>query len=92
MSWIKNLIGKMIFSQITKEATKKMPNIIGKLDGYKTYITAIIGIFVAFIGAAWGPINIGPVDIPSIPWNEFWNILWNALMIVFLRKGVTVTK
>lgn len=87
-NFIKKFLMKRGFNKMKKEAMKIMPTLIAKLGGYKTYITALIGIVVAFLGVMWGPIHVGPIDIPAIPMNEFWKLVWEAFMIIFLRKGI----
>lgn len=69
---------------------KMISKLVNSLDGIKTYITLVIGILVAFIGAAWGPIDMpgSLTDVPKLEWAEFWNILWMALSGIFLRSGV----
>ena len=62
--------------------------IVIRLSGYKTYILAIFGVLVAFVAAAWGPIDVGPINIPEISWQDFWGVLWNGGLLSFLRMGV----
>lgn len=58
------------------------------VSGYKTYVVAVVGILVAFVAAAWGPIDLGPVQVPAIEWKDFWGVLWNGGLLSFLRMGV----
>lgn len=66
-----------------------LQKLLGSVSGYKTYITLIVGVFIALLGALWGPIHVGPVDIPQVQWPDFWKIVWEALAASFLRSGVS---
>ena len=77
---------------VQKEGNKMLGGIMEKLSGYKTYITALLGIIVVIIGHFFGPINAGPVQIPLIESGDMWKGIWDALMIIFLRKGISVSK
>ncbi len=73
---------------LKRRLIKMLDKLKGFIDGKKTYITVVIGIIVAIAGYLYGPINVGPVDIPSVSSQEVWTIVWNGLMFLFLRKGV----
>lgn len=60
----------------------------GALDGYKTYILAGLGIFVAVAGHFWGPFSIGNLQVPAFTWGEVWNLVWNGGLVAALRHGI----
>lgn len=62
------------------------------LKGKKTYITAIVGALVMVLGAVLGPFDIGSVTIPQVDPGAAAKALWEAAMLVFLRKGVSALK
>lgn len=55
-----------------------LTNLWGKLDGYKTYVLAVLGILIALAGHFWGPFTMGAVTIPAFTWPDVWNVLWNG--------------
>lgn len=63
--------------------------LMSKLDGYKTYITGTAGILVAIVGCYFGPVDMGPVHIPKIDSSVMWPLVWNGLMALFIRNGVS---
>ena len=58
------------------------------LDGSKTYLLALGGIVVALIGHFWGPVTVGPVQIPHLDWSGVWPIVYNSGLFAALRHGV----
>lgn len=60
-----------------------------KLDGKKTYIISIVGILVGLVGLLFGPVDLGPINIPKITYGEFWSIVWNGGLFSALRVGLT---
>lgn len=58
------------------------------IQGYKTYILAVVGIIVAVVGHFWGPITIGSVSIPQMTWDQVWAVVWNGGLFAALRHGV----
>lgn len=82
---VKELIGKFI---LKTKGTSMLNKVMGKLNGYKTYITLTLGIAVAVIGRFWGPIQVGPISIPAVENGQMWEIVWQALSGMFLRAGV----
>lgn len=70
------------------KGTKIMGNILAKVDGFKTYIAGTLGILVAVTGHFWGPIHVGPIDVPAIETAVMWRTIWEALTLMFLRAGV----
>jgi hypothetical protein len=73
---------------VQKKGTPIMGKILSKLSGYKTYIALGLGIVVAVVGRFWGPLVVGPIEIPAVETGEMWNIIWQALAGMFLRNGV----
>jgi hypothetical protein len=71
---------------------KKMEGIMGKimslLDGWKTYITAALGIIMVVVGHFWGPLSLGGIEIPYVEAGAMWQVIWAALTGIFLRQGV----
>lgn len=60
-------------------------NPLNMLAGYKTYITAAVG-FVVAIGALLGVQAVPGVELST---DVAFNMLWEALAIVFVRKAVS---
>lgn len=83
---LKDLIGRTI---LRKGATPMLENMMTKVSGKKTYITLGLGIVVAVIGHFWGPIDVGPIDIPAISSADMWQAIWLGLSGTFLRQGVS---
>lgn len=71
--------------------TKFLKKAKEKVDGQKTYILAVGGILVAFIGVYWGPIDVlpGPQEfiIPAIDWDQFWKIVWGSWALIAGRSA-----
>ena len=65
-----------------------MDKILNFANGYKTYILGIVGVLVAFVGWAFGPIDVGSVHVDALSFKEFFEIVWGAGMAIFLRKGI----
>jgi hypothetical protein len=82
MNWLKRWI-------IEREGKIMLGKLFTKMDGYKTYALAVLGIVVGLVGHFWGPISWGPIQIPALSWDDFWKILWNGGLFAFLRQGVT---
>lgn len=59
------------------------------LDGYKTYVLAVVGILVALAGHFWGPFNLGALSVPAFSWGEVWQVVWSGGLFSALRKGVS---
>ena len=66
-----------------------MGNLLSKVDGYKTYGVAALGIVVAVVGHYWGPIQAGPLDIPQIDSKAMWEAVWAGITAMTIRHGVT---
>lgn len=82
---MKTFIGKIV---VKKMLEGNMDKILNFANGYKTYITAVVGILIAFVGWTFGPIEVGNIVVPDMTFKEFFTIAWEALMIIFLRKGI----
>jgi hypothetical protein len=72
-----------------RKAEKTMGNLLGKVDGYKVYITAVLGALVAVVGHFWGPLHLGPVDVPAVTSGEMWAAVWAAVGAVNMRHAVS---
>ena len=83
---LKDLIAKWLFKNKVEAI---MGKIIAALSGWKTYITAALGIIVAVIGHYWGPLNIAGIDIPFMTGEAMWQVIWAAVTAIFLRQGVS---
>lgn len=59
-----------------------------KIDGYKTYILAVLGAIAAIIGHFWGPTNFGPVPVPQVSTDEMWKAIWAVASLASLRHGM----
>lgn len=60
------------------------------VDGYKTYITAAVGVVAALVSHFYGPIQIGKdVLIPQVSWSGFFDILWNGALFGAVRNGIS---
>jgi hypothetical protein len=66
-----------------------MTSLFEKIDGYKTYGIAALGILVSLAAHFWGPFHFGPVQIPQLSWAEVWDVVWNGGLFAALRSGVT---
>jgi len=84
-SKIKEAVVKYV---VGRSVIKMLDKVKGALNGNKTYITVVLGIIVAVVGMFWGPVEVGPINIPAMESSEAWTIIWNGLMFLFLRKGV----
>lgn len=73
---------------IEKEITKMLGNLMSKVDGYKTYILAVMGIIVAIIGHFWGPITFGTTDIPRYDWGQCWDMIWKCALVMTTRSAI----
>ena len=62
---------------------------IKKIEGKKTYITLSLGMIVAIIGRFWGPLHLGPIDVPQISSSDMWKLIWEGFVFGFLRNGVS---
>lgn len=82
---LKDWIGRII---LKKGGTPVLENLMSKVSGKKTYITLGLGIVVAVVGHFWGPIDVGPIDIPAISSADMWKSIWFALSGTFLRQAV----
>lgn len=82
---LKTFIGKIVAKKLVGG---QMDKILNFASGYKTYITALVGILIAFVGWAFGPIEFGSVVVPDMSFKEFFEIFWAALLVIFLRKGI----
>lgn len=78
-------IRNWILKKVLERRIKKM---MEKLEGKKTYILAAVGVVVGLVGVLFGPVEVGPITIPALSWNDFFNILWNGGLFSFLRMGV----
>ena len=76
---------------LNKEGTPMLGNLMGKVSGQKTYITVGLGIAVAVVGHFWGPLDIGPIDIPQVSSGDMWKLIWEGISVAFLRHGVSKT-
>lgn len=79
----------MIYKIEGQKVEKIMGNLMGKLDGYKTYITGLLGMALLVVGHFWGPIHVGTVDIPAIDTKTMFEGLWGGAMALFIRHGVS---
>ena len=82
---LKNFVIKLILKRKVKAMLDKLTS---KLSGYRTYITATVGILIALVGVVFGPIDLAGVSIPKITFNDFFKVVWEAALVVFLRKGI----
>ncbi len=73
---------------VERKGSPMLDKVIAKVSGLKTYITSIIAILVLVIGRYWGPINVGPIDIPAIEAAAMWKGIWAAVTACFMRAGV----
>ncbi len=73
---------------VQRKGTAIMGKLLEKVSGYKTYIALSLGVVVAVVGRFWGPLHVGPIDIPAIETAEMWKIIWEAVAGMFLRAGV----
>lgn len=80
-----NLLVRLI---VEKGGKKMLTKLMGSIEGYKTYVLAVLGVVVGLIGVLWGPVDIGPIDIPKLSWGDFWNVVWNGGLFAALRHGV----
>lgn len=62
-----------------------------KIDGYKTYALAMLGVLVSAAGYLWGPVHVGPVNIPQVSPDDFARALWACLSLAALRHGVSTS-
>jgi hypothetical protein len=83
MNFIEEFIGKAV----VKKRLRRLRD-MKILTGYKTYITAFLGILVVAVGYLFGPVDIAGVTIPHIDLDSGVKLIWNALMAVFIRAGV----
>lgn len=82
MNILEQMIGKTVVKNVLGRFNMKA------LDGYKTYITAGLGILVCAAGYAIGPVDLGVITIPHFELGEAVKYIWGALMAIFIRKGV----
>ena len=66
-----------------------LTNFMNKINGYKTYITLVVGLVITILGHFWGPTHIGPVDVPAIDTASTWKTVWEILVAIFIRHGIT---
>ena len=66
-----------------------MDKFMQKIEGKKTYITLSLGMIVAIIGRFWGPLHLGPIDVPQISSSDMWKLIWEGFVFGFLRNGVS---
>ena len=83
MNVIEEFIGRTALKKVLRRF--EMENF---LKGKRTYVTAGAGIVVVLVGLLFGNTQIGPVTVPAIDVNEAAKYIWEALMIIFLRKGI----
>lgn len=74
-----------------RKVEKIMGNLMEKLNGSKTYITGLFGMALLVVGHFWGPIHIGPVDIPVVDSKTMFEGLWTGAMALFLRHGISTS-
>ena len=90
MGWFKEvgikLFGGFFFRRRINQELEKLgvkgEDLVGTLSGYKTYITAGLGVLSAIAAALVG----------DEQWSAALNKVWEVLMplaLIFLRKGVT---
>lgn len=48
------------------------------LDGYKTYVLAVLGILIAVAGHFWGPFQVAGATVPAFSWGDVWQVVWNG--------------
>jgi hypothetical protein len=83
MNFIEEFIGKAI----VKKGLRRLEE-MKFLTGYKTYITAFLGIFIVAVGYLFGPVDIAGITIPHIDLDSGVKLVWAALMAIFIRSGV----
>lgn len=83
---LKDLIGRII---LKKEGGPMLQNLMSKVDGQKTYLTIGLGVLVAVVGHFWGPLHVGPVDVPQVSSGDMWKLIWEGVSVAFLRHGVS---
>lgn len=55
------------------------------LEGKKTYGVSILGIIVGLIGHFYGPLHVGPLEIPQFTSNEIFTAVWGGGLFSALR-------
>lgn len=80
-----NFVKKWI---IEKGVTSMLSKLTSKIDGYKTYILAVLGAIAAIIGHFWGPTNLGPIPVPVVSTDEMWKAIWAVASLASLRHGM----
>lgn len=81
-----NFIVKKI---IEWKGTKIMGNILAKIDGFRTYIAIGLGILIGVAGHFWGPITLGPVEVPFVTSKELWAMVWAGVTAFYGRKAIS---
>lgn len=66
-------------------------NLASKLTGYKTYITAGIGILTVVVAHFFGPLTIAGTTLPPVSTDEMWKSIWEGIMAVTIRHGVSTS-
>jgi len=65
-----------------------LPKLLASVDGYKTYIVAVLGIVIALVGHFWGPITISGVQIPKTNWTDVWTAIQLSGLGATLRHAI----
>lgn len=84
--WFIRQIGRRI---LQRKAEKTMGNLFAKIDGQKTYVTSALGMVLLVVGHFWGPLHLGPIDVPQIDAKTMWEGVWAGIMAMTIRHGVT---
>ena len=62
---------------------------ISKINGYKTYILAVLGALIAVAGHLWGPTTLAGISIPQVSTDDMWKAIWAVASLASLRHGIS---
>lgn len=65
-----------------------LTNLWTKVDGYKSYALGLLAVFVGLVGHFWGPISVGPIQIPAMTWADTWHLAWEGGLVVSGRSAI----
>lgn len=65
-----------------------LKKLMDKIDGYKSYANAVLGAIIAVIGHFWGPIKMGPVDVPQVSSSAMLLLIWAAVALISGRHAI----
>lgn len=68
-----------------------LTKLLGSINGYKTYILAVLGALVAVLGHFWGPFTIANVPIPQVSTDDMWKAVWAVASLASLRHGISTS-